>query len=62
MGTYLEAQGPGRNDLFFQVVQALLELAAHGTEEHATLEHIQHHLASQSGAVVPRQRVLLDDG
>jgi len=34
---YLEAQGLWRNDLFEQVVQAVLELAKPGTDERATL-------------------------
>ena len=38
---YLEAQGLWRNDLFKQVVQAVLELAKQGTDERATLEYIQ---------------------
>ena len=61
MDGYLEAQGLWRNDLFFQVVQALLELAKSGTEERATLEYIQNHLASQGGTVTPRQRALLEE-
>ena len=38
--SYLEAQGPWRNDPFKQVVQAVLELAKPGTDECATLECI----------------------
>ena len=57
---YLEAQGLWRNDLFRQVAQAVLELAVPGTDERATLEYIQNHLASEGGKVTPRQRVLLD--
>ena len=58
---YLEAHGLWRNDLFRQVVQAVLELAAPGSDERATLEYIQNHLASEGGTVVPRQRGLLPD-
>ena len=58
---YLEAQGLWRNDLFRQVVQAVLELAQAGTDERATLEYIQNHLASQGGMTTPRQRALLDE-
>ena len=43
-----------------QVVQAVLELAKPGTDERATLEYIQNHLAGDGGAVVARQRGLLD--
>ena len=58
---YLEAQGLWRNDLFRQVAQAVLELALPGTDERATLEYVQNHLASEGGAVAPRQRALLGD-
>ncbi len=57
---YLEAQGLWRNDLFKQVVQAVLELAKPGTDERATLEYVQNHLATDGGVVVSRQRGLLD--
>ena len=57
---YLEAQGLWRNDLFKQVVQAVLELAKPGTDERATLEYVQNHLAGESGVVVARQRGLLE--
>ena len=57
---YLEAQGLWRNELFKQVVQAVLELAKPGTDERATLEYIQNHLAAHGGTPTPRQRVLLD--
>ena len=58
---YLEAQGLWRNDLFKQVVQAVLELAKPGTDERATLEYIQNHLATDGGVVVSRQRGLLEE-
>ena len=57
---YLEAQGLWRNDLFKQVVQAVLELAKQGTDERATLEYVQNHLAADGGVVVARQQTLLD--
>ena len=57
---YLEAQGLWRNDLFKQVVQAVLELAKPGTDERATLEYVQNHLAGDGGVVVSRQRGLLE--
>ncbi len=57
---YLEAQGLWRNDLFKQVVQAVLELAKPGTDERATLECVQNHLAADGGVVVARQRGLLE--
>ena len=43
------------------VARAVLELAVCGSAERATLEYIQNHLASQGGAVVPRQQVLLGE-
>ena len=58
---YLEAQGLWRNDLFKQVVQAVLELAKPGTDERATLEYVQNHLATDGGVVVARQRGLLEE-
>ena len=58
MDGYLEAQGLWRDDLFKQVVQAVLELSKPGTDERATLEHIQNHLAADDGVVVSRQRLL----
>ena len=58
---YLEAQGLWRNELFKQVVQAVLELAKPGTDERATLEYIQNHLAAHGGTPTPRQRALLDE-
>ena len=39
---------------------AVLELAKPATDERATLEYIQNHLAGDGGAVVARQRGLLD--
>ena len=58
---YLEAQGLWHNDLFKQVVQAVLELAKQGTDERATLECAQNHLAGDSGVVMARQRGLLEE-
>ena len=58
---YLEAQGLWRNELFRQVAQAVLELASPGSDERATLEYIQNHLASEGGRVTPRQRGLLGE-
>ncbi len=58
---YLEAQGLWRNELYRQVVQAILELAKPGTDERATLEYIQNHLAAHGGTSTPRQDDLLDE-
>ena len=58
---YLEAQGLWRNELYRQVVQAILELAKPGTDERATLEYIQNHLAAHGGTPMQRQQVLLSE-
>ena len=58
---YLEAQGLWRNELYRQVVQAILELAKPGTDERATLEYIQNHLAAHGGTPTSRQEDLLGE-
>ena len=55
---YLESRGLWRHELFARVVQALIELAETGSDERATLEYIQNHLAAQ-GAAAPQQEALL---
>ena len=57
--SYLEGRGLWRNELFARVVQALIELAEAGSEERATLEYIQNHLAAHGGAPAPRQQSML---
>ena len=44
---YLEARGLRRNALFGQLLQALIELAAAGSEERALLESISNHVAAR---------------
>ena len=56
---YLEDRGLIRHELFTRVVQALIELADSGSEERATLESIQNHIAARSGAPAPRQQSML---
>ena len=56
---YLEDRGLARNELFTRLVQALIELAENGSEERATLESIQNHIAARSGAPAPRQQSML---
>ncbi len=57
---YLADRGLWRHELFARVVQAVIELAAEGSEERSTLESIQNHLQGQSPAVAwPRQRTML---
>ena len=50
---YIDEQGLGRNGLFFQVLQAVIELARteHAHDERALLESIANHLNSQEGGV-----------
>ena len=55
---YLEARGLWRQELFARVVQALIELADGDSEERATLESIQNHIAAHGGVPAPRQAVL----
>jgi len=56
---YLEDQGLMRHELFARVIQALIELAQSGSEERATLESIQNHIAARSGAPAPHQQSML---
>ena len=56
---YLESRGLWRHELFARVVQALIELAQAGSEERATLEYIQNHLAARGGVTAPHQRSML---
>ena len=56
---YLEDRGLMRHELFERVVQALIELADSGSEERATLESIQNHIAARGGAPAPRQQSML---
>jgi len=48
---YLEARGLRRNALFGQLLQALIELAAAGSEERALLESISNHVAARGTAM-----------
>jgi hypothetical protein len=44
---YLDERGLRRNQLFHQLLQALIELADHGSEERALLESISNHVVSR---------------
>lgn len=48
---YLDARGLRRNKLFQQLLQALIELAAAGSEERALLESISNHLGVRGTAL-----------
>ena len=44
---YLDARGLGHNQLFHQLLQALIELASAGSDERALIESISNHVASR---------------
>jgi len=46
---YLDDKGLRRNTLFQQLLQALIELSATGSDERALLESISNHIAARSG-------------
>ena len=56
---YLEARGLWRHELFARLIQALIELAANGSEERAMLESIQNHLRAGGGATAPQANLLI---
>jgi phosphatidylserine/phosphatidylglycerophosphate/cardiolipin synthase-like enzyme len=47
---YIEHQALRRNQLFHQLLQALIELAKQGNEERSILESISNHLVSRGTA------------
>ena len=55
---YVDARGLQSSALFSQILQALIELAASGSEERAILEAISNHVASRGDVRAPRQRPL----
>ena len=56
---YLDTRGLQRNALFNQILQALIELAAPGSDERSILEALSNHLAARGGVQTQRQRELL---
>ena len=52
---YLDARGLQRNALFNQLLQALIELAAAGSEERSLLEALSNHVAARGDVQAPRQ-------
>ncbi len=55
---YIEARGLGRNTLFAQLLQALIELSAVGSSERSILESLSNHLASRGGWSTEHQHSL----
>ena len=55
---YLDTRGLQRNVLFNQILQALIELAAAGSDERSILESLSNHLAARGDVQKPRQRRL----
>ena len=55
---YLDAQGLQRNALFHQILQALIELSATGSDERSILESLSNHAAAHGDVRAPRQRRL----
>jgi len=47
---YLDARALRQNKIFHQLLQALIELAAHGSEERSLLEKISNHVAARGVA------------
>jgi adenine-specific DNA methylase len=52
---YLDARGLKRHALFAHLLQALIELAAAGSDERAILESLSNHIAARGGIGAPRQ-------
>jgi hypothetical protein len=52
---YLDARGLRRNALFHQLLQALIELAAAGSEERSLLESISNHISARPLSAEDRQ-------
>ena len=55
---YLDTRGLQHNALFNQILQALIELAAAGSDERSILEALSNHLAARGGVQAQRQRQL----
>ena len=52
---YLDTRGLQRNALFNQILQALIELAAPGSDERSILEALSNHVAARGGVQAPSQ-------
>jgi hypothetical protein len=55
---YLDSKGLRGNQLFHQLLQALIELAEHGSEERSILESVSNHVGARGATVEQRQAVL----
>ena len=53
---YLDSRGLQRNALFHQIIQALIELSAEGSDERAILEALSNHAAAYGDVRAPRYR------
>ncbi len=65
VNSYLSDRGLWKHELFASVLQAIIELDEHGSEERALLESVQNHLrggsaatSSQAARTAPGQRSL----
>lgn len=56
---YLDSRGLNQNALFNQILQALIELAASGSDERSLLESLSNHVAARGGISAPRQGQLV---
>jgi len=55
---YLGEYGLGRNAIFHQVLQALIELSEAGSEERSLLESVSNHIAAKGGTVKKPKTIL----
>ena len=58
---YIDDNGLARHALFSRLLQALIELAAAGSEERAILESLSNHIAARGGIAAPRQGQLIQE-
>lgn len=56
---YLDARALRRNNLFHQLLQALIELAPHASEERSLLESISNHVAARGPRIEKKQMELV---
>lgn len=56
---YLDRQGLWRDELFHKLLQALTELADHGSDERSILESVASHIVARAGIGMPAQARLV---